>query len=107
MAVAVTWFVKIYYVYMVFCRDGTYYVGMTNDLDRRIAEHNLGIDPACYTFSRRPVILVYSSGSTDVWEAISGEKQLKGWSHRKKSAFVRRDWAAMKRFSRQKSDRSR
>ena len=91
---------KTYYVYMLFCIDGTYYIGMTNDLDRRVAEHTLGIDPHCYTFLRRPVVLVYSSSFTDVLEAISCEKKLKGWSHRKKTALARGDWDAIKRFSR-------
>ena len=45
--------VKNYFVYMVFCRDGTYYVGVTNDADRRVAEHNLGVDADSYTYSRR------------------------------------------------------
>ncbi|MBV8333175.1 MAG: GIY-YIG nuclease family protein [Candidatus Eremiobacteraeota bacterium] len=83
---------KDYFVYMVRCTDGTYYVGMTNDGDRRIAEHNLGLDRGCYTFSRRPVVLVYSEHFNDVWDAISSEKKLKGWSHAKKSALVRGDW---------------
>jgi predicted GIY-YIG superfamily endonuclease len=76
---------------------------MTNDLERRIAEHSFGLDPGCYTFSRRPVALVYSSEFHWVWEAIDCEKKLKGWSHRKKSALARGDWDAVRRSSRAKS----
>ena len=91
---------KTYYVYMLFCREGSYYIGITNDVENRVAQHNLGIDPDCYTFSRRPVVLVYSSAFSEVTEAIACEKQLKGWSRRKKAALARGDWDAIKRFSR-------
>ena len=94
---------KTYYVYMVFCRDGNYYIGMTNDVDNRVAQHNFGVDPDCYTFSRRPVVLVYSCSFSEVTEAIACEKQLKGWSRRKKAALARGDWDAVKRFSRRRS----
>ena len=83
---------KTYYVYMLMCTDGTYYTGITNDVERRFGEHNFGIDPKCYTYSRRPVVLVHVSEFTEVWDAIDCEKRLKGWSHAKKSALVRGDW---------------
>ncbi len=82
-----------YFVYMVRCADGTYYVGVTNDADRRIAEHNLGIDEKAYTHRRRPVNLVYSAIFHEILDAISWEKQLKGWSHAKKTALAENDWA--------------
>ena len=83
---------KTYFVYMVFCSDGSYYVGMTGDADRRIAQHNLGINEDCYTYSRRPVVLAYSQDFGDVWDAINAEKKLKRWTHAKKSALARGDW---------------
>lgn len=75
-----------YYVYIVECRDGSYYVGVTNDLDRRMWEHHTGYDPGCYTHDKRPVELKYFEHYTDVNQAISREKQLKGWSRKKKQA---------------------
>jgi putative endonuclease len=94
---------KTYYVCMVFCRDGSYYIGMTNDVESRVAQHNFGVDPDCYTFSRRPVVLVYSSSFSEVTEAIASEKQLKGWSRRKKAALARGNWVALKHSSRCRS----
>ena len=44
----------IYYVYMLRCFDGTFYVGVTNDIERRYAEHRAGHDPRSYTALRRP-----------------------------------------------------
>ncbi len=92
--------VKSYYVYVLRCFDGTFYVGVTNDIERRLSEHSFGIDPECYTFDRRPLILVHVSEFTWVGEAIAFEKKLKAWSHRKKRAFVDGDWKAIKRYSR-------
>jgi putative endonuclease len=77
---------KTYFVYMLLCSDGSFYVGVTNNLELRIAQHELGIDTGCYTFKRRPFKLVYSSYFYDVYEAIAWEKQLKGWRRSKKEA---------------------
>ena len=90
-----------YFVYMVLCDDGSYYVGVTNDADRRVAEHNAGTDPNAYTFTRRPVRLVYSQQFNDVNDAIRAEKQIKGWSRKKKAALLRGDWNAIVAISRE------
>jgi putative endonuclease len=90
---------KRYYVYMVFCTDGTYYVGVTNNLERRLNEHNFGLDPDCYTFSRRPVVLAFSQEYGEILQAIAAEKKLKGWSHAKKRALARGDWAMVQALS--------
>jgi len=42
------------YVYILKCSDDSYYTGLTNDLDRRIVEHDEGLIPDCYTWRRRP-----------------------------------------------------
>src|SRR5579862_6568187 len=91
--------VKSYWVYMVLCSDGHFYVGITNDIERRIAEHNLGTVRTCYTFGRRPVKLVHASLYFDVNEAIKWEKQLKGWGRAKKQALIAEDWAEIRRLS--------
>jgi len=50
----------MWYVYIVKCKDGTFYTGITTDLERRIFEHNSSFKGAKYTKGRRPVKLVYS-----------------------------------------------
>ncbi len=80
-----------YYVYIVECRDSSYYIG-TNDLNKRMWQHNTGHDPGCYTYGKRPVELKHFEHYTDVSQAISREKQLKGWSRRKKQALFRENW---------------
>jgi putative endonuclease len=81
-----------YYVYIVECKDGSYYTGVTNDYERRLWEHNTGFDEKCYTYKRRPVELKYCVEIHDVMQAIAWEKQIKGWSRKKKQALFTEDW---------------
>jgi len=88
-----------YYVYMLECQDGSYYTGITNDIERRMWEHHSGFNKECYTYERRPVELKYSEHFTDINSAIAREKQLKGWSRKKKQALFHEDWEEIKRLS--------
>ncbi len=88
-----------YSVYVVECRDNSYYVGVTNNLDRRLWEHNTGFNIGCYTYSRRPVKLKYYETTHDVKQAILREKQLKGWSRKKKEALFLEDWDELIKLS--------
>ena len=97
---------KNYYVYMLLCADLSFYVGVTRDADRRVAQHNNGWDPDCYTHFRRPVVLAKAWEFTDVRDAIDWEKRLKGWSRRKKIALMRDDWTTVSKFARG-ADRAR
>lgn len=90
---------RTYYVYMLRCFDGTFYTGITNDVERRYAEHCSGYNESAYTHSRRPLRLVYAGEFVNVLDAISFEKQLKGWSHKKKRAFAGREWPLLKRLA--------
>lgn len=76
------------YVYILACADDSYYVGVTNNIDRREAEHNEGTSDTAYTYSRRPVKLVYVEMFLDPIQAIDFEKKLKGWSRAKKKAWI-------------------
>jgi len=93
-----------YYVYIVKCADGLYYTGVTNDLERRLAEHNDGYRPGCFTFKRRPVELMYEEHFHNITEAIAWEKKLKGWSRKKKEALFVRDWQLISQLA--KSNKS-
>ena len=67
-------------VYIVECSDGSYYTGVTNDLDRRIAEHNSALNPDSYTHDKTRVQLVFALGFNDRNLAIKFEKKIKGWT---------------------------
>jgi putative endonuclease len=91
---------KRYYVYMLLCADGSYYVGVTSNLEQRLAQHNDGWSPTCYTHERRPCRLAHVSEFGQVDDAIRWEKQLKGWSRKKKAALVSGDWKRIQMLSR-------
>ncbi len=93
---------KIYFVYILKCSDNSYYIGITNDLISRVDEHNDGLNPTCYTHNRRPVELVFSSYFNDVNQAILFEKQIKGWSRRKKEAIINNNWNLLPELSKSK-----
>jgi putative endonuclease len=91
------------YLYVVKCSDGSLYVGTTRtSLDARIAQHNAGTFPG-YTESRRPVELLFSEWFDRITDAVAAERKLKGWSRAKKLAFVRGDFASVKKLSKRKS----
>ena len=75
-----------YYLYILRCSDGSYYVGTTNDLEQRLLAHTEG-RAATYTAGRRPVLLVYSENHESVEAARARERQIKGWTRSKKDAF--------------------
>ncbi len=80
-----------YSIYILKCSDGTYYTGLTKDLDGRVHEHQLGAYPESYTFGRRPVKLVWSEITDSYQEAFQWEHQIKGWSRAKKEALIHGD----------------
>ena len=86
------------YAYIVECADGSYYVGSTVDLERRVSEHNLGLG-AAYTKHRRPVRLVWAEEHFRVEDAYAVEKRLQGWSRRKRQALISGKAAALPRLS--------
>lgn len=87
------------YVYILKCKDARYYVGVTNNLERRVVEHQSGINPNCFTFKRRPVELVFFEQFTNHTDAIAFEKKLKGWSTAKKTALIEQDWDKLHELS--------
>ena len=91
-------------MYMLLCRDGSYYVGSAtgDDLSLRIAQHQSGALPG-YTFSRRPVKLVWSEYFAQITDAIATERKVKGWSRAKKQALVNNDWKSIVSLSKRRA----
>jgi predicted GIY-YIG superfamily endonuclease len=87
-----------FWVYILRCSDGSYYTGHTDDLDKRIAEHQAG-EILGHTFTRRPVELVFEEVFPTREEALSAELWIKGWGRKKKEAMMRRDWKAVQRLA--------
>lgn len=78
-----------WHVYLLHCRDGTLYCGVTNDLDRRLAMHNAG-KGAKYTAGRRPVTLLWSEACATRGDALRRELQVKAMPRAAKLRLVAR-----------------
>jgi len=89
-----------YFVYILLCNDGSYYTGVTNDIEKIFFEHQEGLIKDCYTHGRRPLKLAFVNEFHDVREAIEREKQIKGWSRRKKEALIASDFDRLVELSR-------
>ncbi len=78
------------YMYILLCSDDTYYTGSTNNLDIRVKKHQAG-EGANYTAKRLPVELLYYEEYPHVALAFKREKQVQGWSRKKKEALMNGD----------------
>ncbi len=77
-----------YTIYILECADGSYYTGITRrPVEERVWEHNAGVVEG-YTHSRRPVVLRCVEEFESINQAIDRERQIKGWSRRKKQALI-------------------
>ena len=94
-----------FWVYLLQCADGKYYVGSHRgeDVEARVWQHNAGINPKAFTFSRRPVKLLWCGTFVDPAEMVSFERQMKGWTRAKKEAFVRGDGERLKELSKSRT----
>lgn len=90
------------WVYILECADGTYYTGCTSDLDTREWQHQTGFFGG-YTASRRPVKVVWADEFENIAEAVAFERQIKGWSRKKKEALIRGEYERLPELSRSKS----
>jgi putative endonuclease len=81
------------HVYILRCADGSYYIGSAtgDDLWKRMAEHETGTYRG-YTYSRRPVELVWAEHFDRITDAIAVERKIKGWTRAKKDALIKSDW---------------
>ena len=90
---------RSYYIYILQCNDETYYTGVTSNLEERLRQHESGYGVSSYTSKRRPVKLVFSQQFHDITQAITLEKQIKGWTRKKKEALINGEWERLKLLS--------
>jgi predicted GIY-YIG superfamily endonuclease len=95
-----------FFLYILECADGSYYIGHTDDLDRRMEQHDQGLGCG-YTATRRPLKLAHAQGFETREEALAMERKLKGWSRAKKQAYMEGDWAALGLLSKGKHEHQR
>ncbi|MGE3104300.1 MAG: GIY-YIG nuclease family protein [Lysobacterales bacterium] len=95
-----------FWIYILECSDHSLYIGHTDDLDRRMSQHDVGIVD-CYTFSRRPLKLLHAEALETRYLALTMERQIKGWSRAKKLAYIAGNWNEVGRLSKGKHRQDR
>ena len=93
-----------FYVYILKCNDGTYYTGHTDDLEKRIAEHQAR-NYAGYTATRLPVEVVFVETFASRAEALEAEMKLKNWNQKKKEALIYKGWDGIIALKKKKTSR--
>ncbi len=88
----------VFWVYILECADKSYYTGHTDNLEKRLYEHEQNLF-RCYTSKRLPVRLVYYCEFETRGDALDRERQIKGWSCRKKQALIAGDWSSLVEYS--------
>jgi putative endonuclease len=79
----------MFFVYILECSDKTLYIGSTNDLEKRLDQHNNLKSGAHYTKIRRPVVLKYKEIVPTLSEARRREAEIKRWTRGKKLEFIK------------------
>jgi len=90
---------KEFYIYILECSDGSYYTGHTDDVDSRVSAHKLGLFTNCYRYTRRPIKVLYVAQFSTRDDAFRAERQIKGWSRKKKRALINGDLQVLKYLS--------
>lgn len=90
---------KVIYLYIVKCSDDSLYIGVTNNLEKRLLEHNTGVNLDSYTYTRRPVELLFHEIFTDYNLAFEWETKIKKWSRAKKQALIDSEFDLLKSLS--------
>jgi predicted GIY-YIG superfamily endonuclease len=91
-----------WFVYILHCSDGSYYIGHTDDVPARVQCHQNGRG-AAWTAARRPVSLVFEEEHPSETAAVARERQIKNWSRQKKEALMAGNSTALKALSRCRS----
>jgi putative endonuclease len=86
------------YMYILRCCDDSYYVGSTTNLKLRLKQHKERIG-AKYTEKRLPVKVIYFEEFNRIEEAFYREKQVQGWSRKKKEALIKGKYKQLKKLS--------
>ena len=89
------------YVYILRCANGSYYTGSTTDLEKRIWQHQNG-EGANFTKAHLPIELVYVEEFPRIDEAFCREKQIQGWSRKKKEALINGDFDELQKLAKSK-----
>ena len=94
-----------FWAYLLHCNGGYFYAGHTDDLERRMGQHETRCVPG-FVPDHWPAKLVWSQEFSSRIEALETERRIKGWSKAKKLALIRGDWDSLSRLAKKKSSTS-
>ena len=94
------------FTYILKCNDNSFYTGSTWDLEKRLVQHQRG-EGANYTKKRLPVELVYFEEYKRIDEAFCREKQIQGWSRKKKTALINGQYSELPELAKKVSRKKR
>lgn len=86
---------QYFFLYILKCSDDSYYIGHTDNLEKRLSEHYEG-KGCSYTAIRLPIKLAYSESFSSRDEAFQAERKLKKWTRLKKEILINQGWKALK-----------
>lgn len=89
----------MFWVYILKCSDNSYYTGHTDNLELRLEQHHHKAFVDCFTATKLPVKLIYSQELASREEALQAERQIKGWSRKKKEALINNNWDTIKKYA--------
>ena len=89
---------KPFFVYLLRCSDGSFYAGHTDELELRVEKHQLG-EIEGYTQTRRPVEMVWCQETASRLEALTAQRQIKGWGRAKQEALIAGNWDGVKQLA--------
>jgi putative endonuclease len=93
------------YMYILLCSNGQYYTGSTNNIERRLAQHQEG-EGSNFTRKHLPVKLVYLEEFDRIDDAFHREKQVQGWSRKKKEALIKMQYEKLPELSKNRASTS-
>jgi len=94
----------MFWVYILKCAYNSYYTGHTDNLENRLMQHHHKTYLTCFTATRLPVQLVFSQEFSSREEALASERQIKGWSRKKKEALIEGNWKTLSVYAKRQKE---
>lgn len=93
---------EYFFVYMLKCSDDSYYIGHSDNIEKRLEEHNHGM--CTYTKNKLPLQMVFIERFLAREEAIEAEHKIKKWTRKKKEALIQKNWKLISNLSKKRFD---
>ena len=93
---------KPFFLYILKCNDGSYYIGHTDNVEKRISEHKNSFYENAYTSTRLPFEVAKVEIFSMRYEVLVAERKIKKWNRKKKEAYIQGDWELLTLLAKRK-----